>query len=195
MNNPTLFFPHEEDDDLFDLYEERLFEDKQFFKTKPIIPLLFEKRFEKMRKRELAFRSLTNSVILESAIAEYKSVHFNSIPDAYRFFETYKAKTFVNIFSAKSVSELIVHVENLLGAQADYWVPFHIPHDSTEGAILLSAVPEPGLFANAINNFEKAGGKTVEDLQQLTFEGKETLLQEAKRLSLLRKKKKENEEL
>ena len=58
--------------------------------------------------------------------------------------------------------------------------------------ILLSKDPEPVTFSMAVQSFEKAGGQTIEDLQQLTFDGKETLLNEAKRLSLWRKKEMKN---
>ena len=59
MQNDHLFFPHRVGDDLEDRYEELLFEDKQFFTTRAIVPKVFRARLEKIRKREEAFRRIS----------------------------------------------------------------------------------------------------------------------------------------
>ena len=192
MNNAALFFPFEEGDDLYDLYEERLFEDKQFFLNRAIIPSLFEKRMEKMQKREEAFRTLTDSELPTIKFEKIELQNSASISEAYSSFQSEKAKIFQSIFSAKNNPMVIQYIRNLIDLFAQYTSYWALKESFDINDILLSKDPEPVAFSLAIQSFEQAGGKNIVDLQLLTFDGKDSLLSEAKRLSLWRKKELKN---
>ena len=192
MNNAALFFPFEEEDDLYDLYEERLFEDKQFFLNRAILPSLFEKRMEKMLKREEAFRTLTDSEFPEVKSSTIDFPAGNTLSEAYSYFESEKAKLFQAIFSAKNNPKVVQLIRNLIELFTQYSAYLELADTFDIKDVLLSKDPEPVTFSMAVHSFEKAGGQTIEDLQQLTFDGKETILNEAKRLSLWRKKELKN---
>ena len=192
MNNAELFFPHEESDDLWDLYEERLFVDKQFFTSRAIIPSLFEKRFEKIMKREEAFREITQTTTKESSHNITKAEKSDSILEAYSNFQSDKAKIFQAIFKAKEIPTLIELVRELINSFITYTSHWSLRESFVTKDILISKEPEPVALSKAIQSFDAADGKTAEDLHQLTFEGKETLIAEAKRLSLWRKKEMNN---
>jgi hypothetical protein len=197
MDNARLFFPYEEGDDLFDLYEERLFEDKQFFTTKPLITKVFEARIAKIRKRETAFRALTNTEIPveQNFCISWEVAH--NLPDAYRLFQSIKSKLFLDIYSAKNGIEL-TNVVTRIFEPYDFYVQHFISNQEHFAAILahqnvlMSQEPEPSAFAIAITNFEAVGGRKIEDAIELEFAGKELVLLEAKRLSLWRQKEAEN---
>lgn len=190
--NHKIFFPFEEDDDLFDLYEERLFEDKQFFTSKPIISVIFNKRIAKVEKREISFRTLTNTEVISSSVLPFKPIIGDSIPEVYRIMQAAKSETYKEIFSATDAPTVLQLAANLLSIQSQFVHELFIPNYKDDGSILLSKEPNPNELAQSVKAFELAGGKNIKDLQQLTYEGKETLLHEAKRLSLWRKKEIKN---
>lgn len=190
--NHKIFFPFEEGDDLFELYEERLFEDKQFFTSKPIISAVFNKRIAKIEKREISFRTLTKTEVISSSFLPFEATIGDSIPEAYRIMQKAKSATYKEIFAATDSPSVIQLATNLLSIHSQFVNELFIPNYDDDGIILLSKEPNPSELAKSMKAFELAGGENIEDLQQLTYEGKETLLHEAKRLSLWRKKEIKN---
>ena len=63
-------------DDLADHYEAYLFNHKQFFISSPISKKIFEKRFEKIEKAQLAYEVLGSKS--EQEILTKQEVHFNN---------------------------------------------------------------------------------------------------------------------
>ncbi len=188
MDNAHLFFPHEEDDDLFDVYEERLFAEKQFFTSRVILPSVFEKRFEKIRKMEDAFRFLTQTDAPVSTFKKIPKKEPKTVTEAYQGFQSTKAILFQKIFQAEDSTSLIDAVHFLIEAFTEYTAHWQITKDFSSEGILISKEPDPTALSKAILSFTLAGGSTLKDLQLLTYPEKETLLNEAKRLSLWRKK-------
>ncbi len=188
MENAHLYFPFEEDDDLYDLYEERLFEDKQFFTSRAIFDSVFKKRLEKMGKREKAFRFLTQSKIPEFQVRDIEWQKSSNLPEAYRAFQSVKSILFQEIYTSKTVGELMHWVKQLMQVHQHYVAQMASENIPKEEIIFISKEPEPTELSQAILSFEKAGGKTILDIETLTFEGKEILLAESKRLSLWRQK-------
>src|SRR5690554_2656233 len=60
-----LFFPHSSDDNLEDLWEQRFFEQKQFFLTRPPIRIVWMSRLKKLRKQYTSYLILTDQEIPE----------------------------------------------------------------------------------------------------------------------------------
>ena len=188
MDNAHLFFPHEEDDDLFDVYEERLFAEKQFFTSRVILPSVFDKRFDKIQKMEDAFRFLTQTETPPSSFKKIPKKEPKTVTEAYQGFQSTKAILFQKIFQAEDSATLLAAVRFLMEVFAEYTAHWHISEDFATDGILISKEPDPTALSKAILSFTLAGGSTLKDLQLLTYPEKETLLNEAKRLSLWRKK-------
>lgn len=188
MANDHLFFPHESDDDLFDLYEERLFEDKQFFTTKTVLPSLYERRFLKMTQRELAFRSLTQTVHEIRSVVQLPWSDTTDFTLNFQQYQSIRAFYLRCVYACATVHDLIHLVRLFIEINEKYSLLWEIPLAENTAGIILSKEPEPVQLQKSVQAFGEAGGKTIGDTQLLTFEGKEILLQEAKRLSLWRKK-------
>ncbi len=188
MHNANLFFPHTQGEDLQDLYEERLFLEKQFFTSRGVLSSVFKKRIEKIQKSEDAFRFITGSTSPRSSFTPYTIEWPQDIPGAYTVYQLNKSKLYGAIFQAHDFPTLCSVVEFLLKTFVEYCKYWQLEEFEDVNGIILSKEPDPVLLAQSIATFQEAGGRTVRDLQQLTYEGKEILLSEAKRLSLWRKK-------
>jgi hypothetical protein len=192
MNNATLFFPHEEGDDLFELYEERLFEDKQFFTSKPVLPSLYEKRFQKMEQREKAFRFLTSTTQQTDLAIDFPLSEPKNLASNFEQYQRQRALFMQSVYLTATISNLIKLVRDFFPVFENYTRKWELitPFNSLD--VILSKEPEPVQLQKSITAFSLAGGMEIDDAEKLTFEGKEILIQEAKRLSLWRKKEIKN---
>lgn len=193
MTNDRLFFPFDDGDDLFDLYEERLFEDKQFFTTKALLPSVFRKRLLKMEQRESAFCRMTEQAPVSVENAAETWIPPLDFCTLFQEFQQKKSSLFQAIFQANRVPELAVKVQQLISLFEVYSLAWQMETDLEN--VLLAQEPDPVELHRAVQHFQQAGGKKIADAQSLTFEGKELLLSEAKRLSLWRKKEMNHEHL
>src|SRR5690554_3209282 len=62
-----IFFPHSSEDDLDDLWEQRLFEQKQFFLTRPPIRKVWEGRLNRLAQQHQAYLTLTEQTIVDES--------------------------------------------------------------------------------------------------------------------------------
>jgi hypothetical protein len=186
MQNNHLFFPHNEGDDLEERYEELLFEDKQFFTTKAVVSKVFRARIEKMKKREEAFRSLTSSTISENY--EPIQLSFEKTSDLhqnYLNFQKDRALLMQQLYRAKECQTVIDIIEHLLNRYVAYLVPWQMNRKEETAGVIISKEPDPTDLYNALKAFSEAGGKNVNEIQTLFYNGKSLLETESKRLSLL----------
>ncbi len=186
MQNNHLFFPHNEGDDLEERYEELLFEDKQFFTTKAVVSKVFRARIEKMKKREEAFRSLTSSTISENY--EPIQLSFEKTSDLhqnYLNFQKDRALLMQQLYRAKECQTVIDMIEHLLNRYVAYLVPWQMNRKEETAGVIISKEPDPTDLYNALKAFSEAGGKNVNEIQTLFYNGKSLLETESKRLSLL----------
>jgi|TARA_R110000737_G_scaffold17480_2_gene35213 stalled ribosome alternative rescue factor ArfA len=186
MQNDHLFFPHQEGDDLEDRYEELLFEDKQFFTTRAIVPKVFRARIEKMKKREEAFRRLTS--IKERENIELVPLKFESTADIhqnYLNFQKDRALVMQQLYRTQECNSVIRLIEQLVHRYIAYLLPWQLVKVEEVEGIIISKEPDPTELYNALKAFSDEGGKNVNEIQSLFFNGKVLLENEAKRLSLL----------
>lgn len=186
MQNDRLFFPYNDGDDLEDRYEELLFEDKQFFTTKAIIPKVFRARIERMKKREEAFRRI--SKILPSENVLMVSVNQEIITDLldnYLNFQKVRSELMKQLYKVHECSSVIVLIEQLLEHHFSYLASWEINEIGSSDEVVISKDPDPTELFNSIKAFSDAGGSNVNEIQSLFFNGKSLLENEAKRLSLL----------
>ncbi len=186
MQNDQLFFPHNDGDDLEDRYEELLFEDKQFFTTKAIIPKVFRARIERMRKREEAFRRISKTSPSENiSIVSVDQEIITDLLENYLRFQKVRSELMKQLYKVHECNSVILLIEQLLEYQLFYLMPWKISEIDGEKDIVISKEPDPSELFNAIKAFSEAGGSNVNEIQTLFFNGKSLLETETKRLSLL----------
>ena len=79
IEEAQLFFPFNAEDDLDELWEERLFKHKQFFLTRPPIPKVFLARLKKIAQQYEAYQTLSNKTLILSKEVENKLNEFDEI--------------------------------------------------------------------------------------------------------------------
>ena len=186
MNNSEiqLYFPHSEQDDINDLYEERLFEFKQFFISKTIISKVFSAKIEKLKKFEKAYLSLTKSCnetcnSLNVVSNKFKS---NEILTVFNDYQIVKNEFKTGILNAKNSDEIIQIIYNLLESNSSYLLKW--PDTLVEDDIIISKEPNPMDILSAIIDFNKKGGKEFSDIISLKNICPKIIQIESKRLSL-----------
>lgn len=186
MQNDHLFFPHNEGDDLEDRYEELLFEDKQFFTSRAIVPKVFRARIEKIKKREEAFRRISKIKTQEkNKVVALLNDNATDLLQNFLYFQKDRASILQHVYQIKECETLIDLIEQLISRFIDYMNFWQVDYiENTEG-ILISKELDPTELYNAIKAFSDAGGVNVKEIQSLFFNGKVLLENEAKRLSLL----------
>lgn len=181
-----LFFPFEEGDDLEDLYDERLFEYKQFFLTKAVVGRVFRAKLDKLLKFELAY-SVVSQTELTVNPEQHASFRFpNSVSEAFAQFEQTKGEIRQKISQARNSKELIPHVEQLIQLVRSYYQAWQLNAVVEIEIDSISKEPDSMEILRAIKAFELAGGKTFSDI--LEQKGNEELQKEMKRVSLLLEK-------
>lgn len=180
-----LFFPVGEEEDLHDVYEERLFEYKQFFLTRAPVKRVFLARLEKLKKMDEAYRVLADK---EEPLDEQRvisSVGFpENIQDAFSLFERQKGMVKQALALSQTAAELINAVHTLLQLVENYQKKWY--RDLPEEELNVSTEPDAMEMLRAIRAFAEEGGRDFEDI--LRLKSNEYLLNEMKRVSLLLKK-------
>ncbi len=176
-----------DEDDLIDLYEEKIFEFKQYFLSKTPIFKLFESKLSKLEKIGNAYSLLTN---INVEITETK-LEFNDsqteILANYLHFQEEKNRMKTKISNSENAFELVSWVRKLLELEkmnAQHWYS-EIEIDAN---ILVSKEPNPMEILEGIKIFNQNGGTNFDQLKKLENNPPEILIQEMKRLSLLFKK-------
>jgi hypothetical protein len=176
-----------DEDNLIDLYEEKIFEFKQYFLSKTPIFKLFESKLSKLEKIGNAYSLLTNSKV---EFTETK-LEFNSsqaeILANYLHFQEGKNRIKTKISNSENAFELVSWVKNLLELEkmnAEHW----FSEIEIDANILVSKEPNPMEILEGIKIFNQNGGTNFNQLKKLENNPPEILIQEMKRLSLLFKK-------
>jgi hypothetical protein len=183
-----LFFSHTEEDDLYDLYEERLFEYKTFYLTKFPIEKVFLAKEKKMLQMHEAF-----TIIIEKELP-FKKPFFDTIDltsetilETFNSFQKNKNQLKNQISKSQSALELSKITRKLLETQKTFCDKWKIDGSFEEEKIIYSIEPDPMTTLNSIIEFNSKGGFTFEDLNSKRNILPEMLFNEAKRLSLCRK--------
>lgn len=178
-----IYLPIDDESDAEDLYDEKLFELKQFFLGRFPISKVIKARLSKFEKIEEAFIALGGHV----EVFQQQKVHvfpeFNSIFPLYRWYNIERNRIRLAISSARSKSQLSAVMEeyvNLTKYYATYWLLPEI--DLTSVEIKVGAEPDPMDIQNELNTH---GEETIIDPSYISSLPNDNCLKsEAKRLSL-----------
>ncbi len=186
-NELKIFFPFNENDDLDDLFEERLFEFKQFFIQKTIIPKVFEAKIEKLLKIDKAYNILKNN-LKEQFSTSFKIENpfeiEQNILTVFNRYQIQKNEIKTQLQQSQSTVELIQYVRTLIlltKFYLDKWVD--VP---THKEIVVSKEPDPMELLKAIKEFNLKGGVNFVDISEKINICPDILIFESKRLSLQR---------
>ena len=181
-----LYFPHTKDDNIDDIYDEKLFEFKQFFLNKPTIPKVFKAKIEKIKKFETAFRELKKQTnkLTENKHSNYSQLKTEgvNILETFNNYQKTKNKFKLLILNANNSTALIEVIENLMEITFDYLHKW--PYIKNEEKIILSKEPNPMDILSSIKEFNLKGGFEFADIIKLQNKCPKLLQLESKRLSL-----------
>lgn len=176
-----------DEDDLIDIYEEKIFEFKQYFLSKTPIFKLFESKLSKLEKIGNAYSLLTNTnVEFTETKLEFNGSQAEILANYLRFQEE-KNRMKTKISHSENAFELVSWVKNLLELEkmnAEHW----FSEIEIDANILVSKEPNPMEILERIKIYQQNGGFNFNQLKKLENNPPEILIQEMKRLSLLFKK-------
>jgi hypothetical protein len=175
------------EDDLIDLYEEKIFEFKQYFLSKTPIFKLFESKLSKLEKIGNAYNLLTNiNVEFTETKLEFNGSQAEILAN-YLHFQEEKNRMKTKISNSENAFELVSWVKNLLELEkmnAQHW----FSEIEIDANILVSKEPNPMEILEGIKIYQQNSGFNFDQLKKLENNPPEILIQEMKRLSLLFKK-------
>lgn len=175
------------DEDLEDAYEMQLFDHKQFFLSKTVLPTLFLKRLEKISMLDTAFVSLGGVFLQNQPIFQPQFVSSNLILETFQAYQTERNKLRLAITQSQSGENLKQLVLYLLELEADYLQNWENTVEN-DPSIILSKENDAMELLKAIRTYALRGGLRFEDLKNNANNPPEILVNEMKRLSLLLKK-------
>lgn len=179
-----LFFPYNEEDVLSDLYDERLFEYKQFFLAKTPIRKVFEARLEKLTQLNKAYMVLSEIPAAQEEVIQTEQILFSDvILEAFNQWEQLKGIAKQRIATSFDANTLHKYVQEYLTLVDSYRKKWYTDQEIHVEITQVSKDEDPMAVLEAIKAFEAIGGKKFEDILKLNTNS--FLLKEMKRLSLL----------
>jgi hypothetical protein len=172
-------------EEAFDLFEERLFEAKQFFLNKPTVSKLFHAQLKKVN----FLSRVANALGVQEKDSELRveSIDFfENIADSFSLFERRRSEFRLSVSRAVSPKELEKAVLHFLEIQRVYMAKW--PIFSGDNNVVISKEPDPMELLNALKAANVRDIVEFSDLNSKRDEIPEALLNEWKRLSLLRSK-------
>ena len=170
-----------------EFFEEQLFEHKQYFLTKPLIPKIFKSRLIKLQDLEKAFNVLGFSNI--SSNYDLKDVFFTSnVKETFIAWEQVKSDFKLKLTQAESYCDVERLVNQYLNGFENYsrcWL-IDLPIENVK----VSLEPDPMELLEAIKEFNEMGKSEFSEIIGLNESN--SLLNESKRLTLLSQMMKEN---
>lgn len=187
IKEAQLFFPHEESDQLIDLYEDRLFEYKQFFLSKAPIRKVFVSKMDKLKQMEEAYFVLSNSEVSANSINTQTTITFSDeVLKAFTEWELFKSQFKQQLMLSNDGQSIIKTVTDFLSVVDIYHSKWYTDEEIDLEIETLSKDPDPMYVLEAIKDFNSQGGVYFDDILKMNTNS--FLLKEMKRLSLLSKK-------
>ena len=184
-----IFLGYEPEDDLEDVIEDKLFEFKQFFLSKPIIWSTFNARLEKLSKVKAAIACLGGSEKMCSVnLPVFQSTDL--ILDAFQGFQEVRNACFLAINRASTCAEMETIVKQLLTSHTTYaslWPDLSF----VPSTVILSKEPDPMDLLSGIKSVNLSGIVTFADLAEKLTDQSTCVAEESKRLFMLHQKVKE----
>ena len=183
-----LFFPHSEDEDIANLYEQRVFEYKQFVLSSPPFRKVFLAKEKKMKQMHAAYSFFSGQHELQQTKSIDASYSISdSILETFNYYQQNLNLLKNKISQSTTVPELSALIHELLQLRSSYYHNWTIKEDFIEKEIAISKEIDPMELLLAIQEFNKLGGFTFDDLNSKRNISPILLIHEAKRLSLCRK--------
>ena len=187
LSEAQIYFPlisnELDEEDILDIYDQRLFEFKQFFLSKVIVKKVFLAKLDKLKKFEEAFCLIVRQSFIVKQFQPQKITFTDNVLSSFELFEQKKSELKKRIASSENGTILYDLVLNLIQLNDDYaknWCIGSSLEIAIEG---LSKEPDSMELLQAIRVFEQQGGSTYLDI--LTQKNNLTLMKEMKRVSLL----------
>lgn len=183
ISEAKIYLPFSDEDELIDVYEEKLFEFKQFFLAQAPIAKVFQAKLVKLEKLDLAFETLTGTPFQHFDTAQLEFEISDEVEKAFHYYEHQKNQLRAKIASAQNGIALKKSIENLLALVHAYQLKWTIGADLDIELEAISREPDSMEILAAIRVFSENGGIYFKDI--LEQKENHTLLKEMKRVSLL----------
>ena len=187
-----LFFPHTSEDDLEDLWEQRLFEQKQFFLTRPPIRIVWMSRLKKLEKQYQGYLVLTDQERQDNIIDNsLKTEIIFPLEFVSAFHEFHKQRNVYKsqLLKAQTYDALVTAVDEWLNTEMVYaklWIVVESKQDEIE--VIQSKEPDPMNLLKDLKETEKLiNSPLIEILKENYNILSENVKKEVKRLTLLTK--------
>ncbi len=173
----------DEENDAQDLYDQKLFELKQFFLSRFPMTKLINARLLKFEKVEEAFRALGGTIPYAVSPNKKTNPTFDSIHDLFKWYNVEKNLVRLELASAKSLNEITNILNEYLRITIEYATYWQVPvHEEDKSILKLSVEPNPMDIQSALNALSDQIKLDSEYILSLPDEN--CLKSEAKRLSL-----------
>ena len=142
-----LFFPHSPEDDLEDLWEQRFFEQKQFFLTHPPMRKVWEARIKRLTQQYDAYLALTDQTDISDTTEEAFEENIN-FPEgfiaSFHEFHTLRNQHKSKLLQAQTLKDLNKAIKSWLNTEkqfAKHWAYPACEEDEVE--VVRSKEPDP----------------------------------------------------
>lgn len=177
-----LYLPESESESLEEIYEQKLFEWKNFFVNRFPVSKLYQKKIEQLKLLQTAFNVLSEEKPAESVVGVDFSKSFDSnLKLAFHQYAQGRNAIKARLFAARSAEEIAFCAESLLEITRSYARVWKQSDIDTTG-VVVSKEPDPMDLLNALNNAEEIGVEKIGQIDMLPVD--HMVKNEAKRLSL-----------
>lgn len=181
------FFKVNDRDEMEEIYEEQLFEFKQFFLSKVPVQKLFNGRLSKLKKLQDAYEALEGEIQPQPVHEITFDILSNNIHEVFLGFQKSRNDLKQKIANETSALNLEKYIRRMLALEKEYATFWKMDSDD-EGDIIISKEPDPMYLLENIKSYQQKDGFTFIQLKNLENNPPEILVQEMKRLSLLFKR-------
>lgn len=178
-----IYLPVDDENDAQDLYEEKLFELKQFFLNRFPMTKLVNARLSKFGKIEEAYRALGGGIQETSNIMSVSYPAFDSIHDLYSWYNREKNALRLQLLSAGFLDEVARVLDEYILTTRHYAVYWKVTvNEVDKSEIKLGIEPNPMDIQSALNILSDQ--KKLDSEYIFSLPDENCLKSEAKRLSL-----------
>lgn len=186
------YFPFTPEDDLYDLWEERFFEQKQYFLTHTPLRVVWESKIKRLKKTYEAYLLLTDQPYnpIEAKINTEESIFSEDFIDSFNTFHTLRNQQKTKVLYAQTMDQLVQAVEEWLTTEnrfATYWSHPLSEEDEIQ-AIRSQEIDPMDLLKELKTIKEELNISTLAELKKNYKNLPENVRKEVKRLTLLANK-------
>ena len=183
LEEALIYLPVDEENEAQDLYEEKLFELKQFFLNRFPMSKLINARLSKFEKIEEAYQTLGGAVPGFDELTVEPIPDFGSVHDLYGWYNLEKNALRLKLSSSESLGEVRLILNQYINVTKHYAECWSIPiHGIDTSEIKLGVEPNPMDVQAALEEISTI--KKIDSEYILSLPDENWLKSEAKRLSL-----------